>query len=467
MEFPHNTLDVSPLRYRILHLGCRHPSGFFPAEYYAPHDALPNAVTPFMKSAELPDRRDGMSADGLVTALTMVYFVAVSLRTGLIGVGPLLSDISDDLGLSTTNASLLVALPPILMGICAVPGGRLADLRGARLTITLGMIIVVLGGGLRAIAPGFPLLVLLTILFGAGIGICQPAMPRLGRQLMPTRMGIATGVFAAGFFTGAVVAASITGPLFLSADRVDDWRLPLAFWGVLAAVTLAAWLVSLRHWSVPESLVQTSAPASHKVDSGGGWSPWRDRPTWIVATVFSAQGLVYYILVAWLPSIYEDRGLNDNEIAILLGIFNMATFPAMVGLPVFSDRINSRRIPTVLASVIFLMATTGLALHPTGSPLQWIWPVGAGFGLAGLFGMGLLMPADTAREGKIGQTAGMVLAIGYVASGVGPVIAGAIDDLTGSFDLALTLMPFVAMGTLVLALMVPSPRTFTTHVVSE
>ncbi|MEZ4498730.1 MAG: hypothetical protein R2839_01430 [Thermomicrobiales bacterium] len=43
----------------------------------------------------------------------------------------------------------------------------------------------------------------------------------------------------------------------------------------------------------------------------------------------------------------------------------------------------------------------------------------------------------------------------------------AIDDLTGSFDLALTLMPFVAMGTLVLALMVPSPRTFTTHVVSE
>ncbi|MEZ4498729.1 MAG: hypothetical protein R2839_01425 [Thermomicrobiales bacterium] len=279
MEFPHNTLDVSPLRYRILHLGCRHPSGFFPAEYYAPHDALPNAVAPFMKSAELPDRRDGMSADGLVTALTMVYFVAVSLRTGLIGVGPLLSDISDDLGLSTTNASLLVALPPILVGICAVPGGRLADLRGARLTITLGMIIVVLGGGLRAIAPGFPLLVLLTTPVRRGHRYLSAGHASTRSSIDAYPHGHCHRCLRRRVFHRSGCCRIDHGPAFLSADRVDDWRLPLAFWGVLAAVTLVAWLFSLRHWSVPESLVQTSAPASHKVDSDGGWSPWRDRPT--------------------------------------------------------------------------------------------------------------------------------------------------------------------------------------------
>ncbi|MCC6944436.1 MAG: MFS transporter, partial [Thermomicrobiales bacterium] len=155
----------------------------------------------------------------------------------------------------------------------------------------------------------------------------------------------------------------------------------------------------------------------------------------------------------------EEHGLNDNQIAILLAVFNMATFPAMVGLPILSDRIKSRRIPTLAASIIFLIATTGLALNPTGSPMQWIWPIGAGFGLAGLFGMGLLMPADTAKEGKTGQTAGMVLAIGYVASGIGPVIAGAIEDLTGSFDLALQMIPFVAVVTILLAFRAPPPRT--------
>ena len=73
--------------------------------------------------------------------------------------------------------------------------------------------------------------------------------------------------------------------------------------------------------------------------------------------------------------------------------------------------------------------------------------------------MGLLMPADTARPGKTGQTAGMVLAIGYVASGLGPVIGGAIQDVTGSFEKALALLPVLAVATIILAWHVPQPRT--------
>ncbi len=409
------------------------------------------------------EQRDSLGARapaGLTTAMIMAYFVAVSLRTGLIGVGPLIPDIREDLSLSNTNASLLVALPPLLMGAFAVPGGRFADRRGARLTMTIGLAIVAIAGGMRAIAPGFAVLIGLTILFGAGIGISQPAMPRLGRSLMPLRMGIATGVFTGGFFTGSVVAASITGPLFLSSDRVDDWRLPLAIWGAIAGVTLIAWMISLTRWSIPAQTQQTIRHASSTV-SENDWSPWRDRKTWIVAGIFAAQGLAYYALVAWLPSIYEDHGLNDSQIAILFALFNMATFPAMVFLPILSDRINSRRLPTLAAATIFLVASTGLALAPVTSGVKWIWPVGAGFGLAGLFGMGMLMPTDTARPGKIGQTAGMVLAVGYVASGLGPIIGGAIQDLTGSFDLALQLIPLVALGAIALAWMSPTPREAT------
>lgn len=407
------------------------------------------------------EQRDSLGARapaGLTTAMIMAYLVAVSLRTGLIGVGPLIPDIREDLSLSNTNASLLVALPPLLMGAFAVPGGRFADRRGARLTMTLGLAIVAIAGGLRAVAPGFAVLIGLTILFGAGIGITQPAMPRLGRSLMPLRMGIATGVFTGGFFTGSVVAASITGPLFLSADRNDDWRLPLGVWGAIALATLIAWMISLTRWSIP---AQHTVHHSSATISDDKWTPWRDRKTWIVAGIFAAQGLAYYVLVAWMPSIYEDHGLNDSQIAILFALFNMATFPAMVFLPIFSDRINSRRLPTMAAATIFLIASTGLALAPTAGGVKWIWPIGAGFGLAGLFGMGMLMPTDTARPGKMGQTAGMVLAVGYVASGLGPIMGGAIQDLTGSFDLALQLLPFVALLAIALAWLAPSPREAT------
>jgi CP family cyanate transporter-like MFS transporter len=394
-------------------------------------------------------------------ALFMLFIVAINLRTGMIGVGPLMPSITDDLDLSNTSASFLVALPPLLMGIGAVPGGRLADRWGARLTITVGLTIVAIAGGLRAVAPTLATLLVLTTLFGAGIGLTQPALPRLCRGLLPQNMGFATSVFAGGFFAGALLPAFITGPVFLSGKDDSAWRLPLGVWGVIAAISLAAWIMLLPRWHVSE-VHRTIEPGSEPESlprKNDHWTPWRDRSTWIVAGLFAGQGLAYYLLIAWLPSVYEDLSINETEAGVLFAVFNLATFPAMVGLPILSDRIRSRRIPTMLASVMFLLGSTGLAIDPAGQPWRWIWPVLAGFGVAGLFGMGLLMPSDTARSGKTGQTAGMVLAIGYVASGLGPVVGGALQDITGSFESALALLPVIALAMIVLAWFTPLPRT--------
>lgn len=45
-------------------------------------------------------------------ALGLLTLVAFNLRTGLIGVGPILPDVTNDLHLTHTQGSLLVALPP-------------------------------------------------------------------------------------------------------------------------------------------------------------------------------------------------------------------------------------------------------------------------------------------------------------------------------------------------------------------
>lgn len=385
----------------------------------------------------------------------MLSLVAFNLRTGLIGVGPLLPDVTDDLLLSHTESSLLVALPTALMGLSALPGGRLVDRFGARAILTIGLALVAVAGGLRAAASVFPMLVLLTALFGIGIGIAQPGLPRLGLALYPRNAGLATGVYAGGFFAGSVVASFLTPVLMGFSDDAARWRIPLAVWGGLAGLSLVVWIMGLRQWSVPGQ-ASPAVPA----DSGSTvsrWSPWRDRQVWIVTLVFSGQGLAYYLLLAWLPSVYQDDGLSGRTAGILFALYNLSTFPAMVGLPLLSDRIGSRKIPTMVAAVTLLVGTTGLALAATTPGLVWIWPILSGFGVAGLFGMGLLMPVDVAPAGKTGLAAGMVLCIGYLASAAGPVIGGAIKDATGSFERALMLLPVLAIGMIVVALFVPRP----------
>ena len=88
---------------------------------------------------------------------------------------------------------------------------------------------------------------------------------------------------------------------------------------------------------------------------------------------------------------------------------------------------------------------------------MWLWPVLCGFGVAGIFGMGMLMPVDVAPTGKTGAAAGVVLCVGYLASAVGPVIGGAIKDATGSFERALLLIPVLAAAMIALAMVAPRP----------
>lgn len=386
----------------------------------------------------------------------LIALVAFNLRTGLIGVGPILPDVTDDLHLTHTQSSLLVALPTALMGLSALPGGRLVDRFGARAILTTGLAMVAIAGSLRAAANIFPILVLMTAIFGIGIGIAQPGLPRLGLALFPKNAGLATGVYAGGFFSGSVVASFLTPVLLTLSDSPSGWRLPLAVWGALAAVCWLIWLVGLRFWSVPLPRA-VAAETGTSVQASRRWSPWRDRKVWIVTLIFSGQGLAYYLLLAWLPSVYEDDGLSGHIPGLLFALYNLSTFPAMVGLPLLSDRIGSRRIPTMVAAISLLIGTLGLALFVTTPYLMWIWPAFAGFGVAGLFGMGMLMPVDVAPPGKTGMVAGMVLCIGYLASAAGPVVGGVVKDATGSFERALLLLPVLAVGLIAVAWFTPRP----------
>jgi CP family cyanate transporter-like MFS transporter len=386
--------------------------------------------------------------------LALAWFVAFNLRSGFIGLGPALPALTVDLGLSFAQAGFLVAVPTLMMGVMAVPGGALVDRWGPSRVITAGLALVAIGGGLRAIAPEFVLLLALTFLFGAGIGVSQPSLPRLMRSRFPLRLGVTTGVYASGLVSGSIIAASLTGPLL---DRIGEpaaWRLPLLLWGVLAGIALVVWTVVMRPWRAEPVTVERRAGPEDATTAG--WSPWRDRQAWISASLFAAQGIVYYLLVAWLPAIYGEAGTSATATAALFAVFNAATLPAILLFPSWSDRLRRRRPPAIVAASFVLIGVLGLLVLPLADPWRWLWPALAGAGVSGVFAMSLVLPADIAPAGRTGAVAGMVLAIGYAASALGPVIAGIVRDVTGSFAATLLLLP--AVGVLMIALSAFAPE---------
>ena len=97
----------------------------------------------------------------------------------------------------------------------------------------------------------------------------------------------------------------------------------------------------------------------------------------------------------------------------------------------------------------------GLLAAPLADPWRWLWPALAGAGVSGVFVMSLVLPADLAPRGRTGAAAGMVLAIGYAASALGPILAGVVRDLTGSFAATLTLLPTFGVAMIALSVVAP------------
>lgn len=396
-----------------------------------------------------------MLKPGPAVVLILSWLVAFSLRSGFVGLGPALPALTADLGLTFAQASALVSAPTLLMGLLAVPGGILTDRWGPARVIILGLALVALGGGLRAASPGFAVILIISVVFGIGIGISQPPLPRLMRTWFPRRIGVTTGVYASGIVCGSIFGSAVSGLLMVRAGGDHAWRAPVALWGIIAGITLVIWVLGMQPWQKPEPATIARAMPTSAEAVAAAWSPWRDKLAWISAAIFAAQGLVYYLLVAWLPAIYGEAGADATATTALFTVFNASTLPGILLFPIWSDRLHRRRPPTFIASLLFLIGVAGLLFVPFAEPWHWLWPALAGSGVAGVFGMSLVLPADIAPRGRTGTAAGMVLAIGYAASALGPVIAGVVRDLSGSFAATVSLLPAVGVVMILLALLTP------------
>nr|MBA3413665.1 MFS transporter [Chloroflexia bacterium] len=389
----------------------------------------------------------GRRPAGGALLLGLAWLVAFNLQAGLVALGPVLPALVGDLSLSNTVAGVLAAVPLLMMGAMAVPGGRLADRWGASRTLALGLALLAAGGGLRGAANGWLLLLGLSVLFGVGIGIAQPALPRLTRTAFPGRLGLATGVYTSGLIAGQVLAAATTGPLLVPAF---GWRGALALWGLAAALALVPWLLLANPPSAAGAAVVPEA-------GGRGWSPWRDRRIWVISLLYVGQGLTYLLLATWLPAIYGDLGVDAAGAGARLALMAGFCLPVGLLLPALSDRIGSRRLPLLGSGLITLAATLGLALAPLAPGWSWVWPILAGVGTAGVFVLCLVQIAETPPTGSTGAAAGMMMAVGYGGAVLGPVAAGALRDATGGFAIVLLLLPAVALAMSLLALVAPEP----------
>ena len=206
--------------------------------------------------------------------------------------------------------------------------------------------------------------------------------------------------------------------------------------------------------AAPISTEKLPAPAPIAADPAGcGWPLARAMRTstfWMLGAAFSATWIPVFVPLVHLVPFARDLGyspLTGAWVVSTLGIGAVAGRLVMGGV---SDRIG-RWTAVGIAMVLQGIAFLGFLLAGRGVALL--------FGTALVFGysygaISTLFPAivgDFFGRGQAGALVGFLFALAGAMAGWGPLIAGAIYDATGGYDL--TWMAAACLNVLALALL--------------
>jgi CP family cyanate transporter-like MFS transporter len=384
------------------------------------------------------------------STVAALFIAGLVFRVPILVVGPLLKDIQAELGMSHGVAGLLSSIPVLCMAFLAPVGPVLAASIGPRVAVAACIVATAGFALLRAVAPDAVLVVGLTIGIGLGMGIVGPVFTQVVRSALPHRPTLGTGAYAMGYIIGSSAAAAVAVPL---AAALGGWRGAFALLALLSFGALVGW------WLLaPRDLGVRAAPRRPR-------RPWRSSVGWLLGLAFGLQSILFYAAIAWLPSIYIERGWTIGEAATLNAFFAALGIVTTLTVPALARWIPSRRTQLAVAAAIALAGTVGIAAGPDGPPaagsnglIAYVSVLALNFGIGIFFPITLLLPVEVGRSpAESSSLAALMLLTGYTLSAVGPVILGAIRDATGSFIVGGWLVVAVA-GVMLASTILLSPR---------
>src|SRR4051812_5128179 len=169
-----------------------------------------------------------------------MFACALALRPQLVGVGPLVPEIQEDLGISHTVAGLLGTIPVLCMGLFAPPAAHVLRALGTRRAIALSLAAIAGFGVARSLVPSAAGVIVLTFGIGAGMGVAGALLPIAVKERFAAQPGGATGAYATGINLGSALSAALAVPI---ANALWGWRASLLVFSVFTAFLLVPWLL--------------------------------------------------------------------------------------------------------------------------------------------------------------------------------------------------------------------------------
>ncbi|WP_436855621.1 CynX/NimT family MFS transporter [Staphylococcus caeli] len=364
-----------------------------------------------------------------------IIFIASTLRAPLTSVGPVIDEIKENLLIGNGVAGILTTIPLLIFAIVSPFVSRITRRFTMTYTILYAMLLLIMALLLRVLGD-FNLFIAGTILLGIAITFGNVVLPSYVKWYFPMQIGLMTGVYSATMNFTAGLGGGTSYPL--SKITTLGFKLSLSFWIVFAVIALCFWIICVKNGASLEkaSIKDIKVVTSNKLNI------IQSKLAWMVALTMGFQSMIFYSMVAWVPSILVDRGLDHDMAGYLLMLNQFAQVPMTFVFPIIASKLKHQRMLIVIITLLFLV---GFGLFFSKSlPMLIIGIVIVGLAMGACFSLCMTLFSIRARtsDGSIALS-GFGQAIGYFIAAIGPFLIGLLHDITNSWDsaiLALILM---------------------------
>ncbi|MCH5140903.1 CynX/NimT family MFS transporter [Mammaliicoccus sciuri] len=353
-----------------------------------------------------------------------IVFIASTLRAPLTSVGPVVDEIKDVMQINNSLAGFLTTIPLIIFAVVSPLVSKVTKRLTMSNTIVLSTILVIIALYIR-VAGGFNLFIIGTVLLGIAIAFGNVVLPSYVKWYFPLQIGLATGIYSGTMNFTAGLGGGLSFPM---SQSPLGFRLSLAFWIVLGIIALILWIPKASKGAKLERQYKLSEAQNQHTKL----NITKSKLAWLVALTMGFQSMVFYTVVAWVPSILVDRGLDPSTAGYLLMLNQFSQVPMTFTFPIIASKLKDQRILVVIITILFLV---GFGLFFTQSlVLLVIGIIIAGLGMGACFSLCMTFFSIRARtsDGSIALS-GFGQSIGYLIAAIGPFFIGYLHDATDSW----------------------------------
>ena len=387
-----------------------------------------------------------------------------------------------DLGLTSTMFGLATTLFYVMYVICGIPSNIMLSVVGARRWIAVLMVVWGIASTATMFATGPNSLYVLRMLVGIAEAGFLPGLLLYLTYWFPAHYRARANALFMIAMPVTMALGSLASGYILNMDgllNLKGWQwlfLLEGFPSVLLGLVVWFWLddsPSKAKWLTEDDkaclaeMLEADKIAASKTQLEANTLPQRSVARELFTPIIILYTVAYFCLTntlsalsVWTPLIL--RSFNETSSNVTIGLLSaipqVCTIVAMVWWSKRSDRLNERKIHTLLP---YLFAAAGwmLTASSTHAVLQFTGIVMAS---AGAFAAMVIFWTTPDRFISLRARAvgiAVINATGMTGAALGPLLMGLMKDLTGNFNAGIFMVAgFLVLGALIIAL-IPMSKT--------